>query len=198
MQGDRRKSWRELDRNRDRSSHSRDRDRDRRRDQVAREKTAAKQYRNALEALFSPKSETNKKTVALPKTAARIVLPPNPNEDPRNAERRLLLGKVLSATGPVSISKAADAFTNAGFTFPRDQEVYVQLLEHVDEQRVRDAITQLVDILAGELPKRRPVVEQRLRRIEEQADDPTTRHAAANLRKMLRGKGAGSVSPKHI
>ena len=194
MQGERnKKSWRDIDRGRDGSMHrSSSRERDRRRDETARANAAAKQYRNALEALFSPKTEESK-PAALPKTAARIVLPPNPDADPKNAERRKLLAKLLSATGPASISKAADAFLAAGFTFPDDQETHVQLLEHTDEQRVRDAIGKLTSIFAGELPKRRPVIEQRLRRIEDQADEQETRDAAVALRRMLRGRGTGST-----
>lgn len=199
MQGDRKKSWREVDRTRDRSAHCQDRSREQRHDETARANAAAKQYRSALEALFTPKPEAEEtKPVPLPKTAARIVLPPNPDADPRNEERRRLLGKVLNASGPASISKAADAFLGAGFTFPIDQDVYVQLLEHVDEARVRDAIIQLTDIFAGELPKRRPIVEQRLRRIEDQADETATRDAAAALRRMLHGRGAGPTPAKPV
>ena len=190
MQGERnKKSWREIDRGRDGSSHRRDRDRNRKRDETARANAAAKQYRNALEALFAPKSEAEDKPVLLPKTAARIVLPPNPDADPKHAERRKLLGKLLAATGPASISKAADLFLAAGFTFPDDQETHVQLLEHVDEERVRESISKLTNIFAGEMPKRRPVIEQRLRRIEDQADEQETRDAAAALRRMLHGRG---------
>lgn len=180
------KSWREIDRGRDRTTHRRD-DSDRRRDETARANTAAKQYRSALEALFSPKVE-DQTPAPLPKTAARIVLPPNPDADPKNAERRRLLGKVLTATGPAAITKAADAFMQAGFVFPEDQETYLQLLEHTSEEVVRNAIVKLTDIFAGQLPKRKPVLEQRLRRIEEQADDDATRDAARALRRTLHAR----------
>ncbi len=198
MQGDRnRKSWREVDRGRDGSDHRRSGgDRGRKREETARANAAAKQYKNALEALFAPKSEADDKPAAMPKTAARIVLPPNPDADPKNAERRRLLAKLLDAAGPASISKAAKAFLSAGFTFPDDQETHVQLLEHVDEERVRESIAKLASIFAGELPKRRPILEQRLRRIEDQADEKETREAAAALRRMLHGQGTGTT-PTH-
>ena len=122
------------------------------------------------------------------------MLPPNPNADPKNAERRRLLDKLLTATGPASISRAADAFLVAGFSFPVDQETQVQLLEHLDEERVREAISHLVNLLGGELPKRKPVIEQRLRRIEEQAEEEATREGAAGLRRMLHGRGLGGKS----
>ncbi len=200
MQGERKKkSWREIDRGRDGSAHrSSPRDRDQRRDETAQANAAAKQYRSALEALFSPKVEAEDKPVVLPKTAARIVLPPNPDADPKHAERRRLLGKVLTATGAASITRAADAFIAAGFTFPEDQETHVQLLEHADEERVREAIAKLAAIFAGELPKRRPIIEQRLRRIEDQADEQDTRQAAAALRRMLHGRGVGPLPAKSV
>jgi len=201
MQGDRnKKSWRDVDRGRDGSVHRRSGGRvsDQRRDETARANAEAKQHRSALEALFSPKVEVEEKPAALPKNTARIVLPPVPDADPKHAERRKLLGKVLTAKGPASISKAADAFVAAGFIFPDDQETHVQLLEHVDEERVREAISKLTTIFAGELPKRRPVIEQRLRRIEDQADEPDTRDMAAALRRMLHGRGVGPTSANRI
>ena len=198
MQGERqKKSWREIDQARDGSMHRRQRERDREREATARANAAAKQHRSALEALFSPKAAVEE-TVPLPKAVARIVLPPSPDEDPRNAERRQLLAKFLAATGSVSISKAANALFDAGFSLPDNQETHVQMLEHVDEQRVRDSIAKLVHIFAGELPKRRPVIEQRLRRIEEQADGDEIRLAAAALRRMLHGRGVGTVSSTDI
>ena len=182
------KSWREIDQVRDSSAHRRARERDHEREAVVRANMAAKQHRSALEALFSPKIPDEEKP-ALPKTAARIVLPPNPEADPKNAERRRLLGKFLTAKGSVSISQAANEFLAAGFLFPEDQETHVQMLEHEDEQLVHDSIAKLTSILVGELPKRRPIIEQRLRRIEDQADGDGTRAAAAALRRMLSGRG---------
>jgi len=200
MQGERnKKSWREIDRGRDGSAHRRSgRASEQRRDETARANAEAKQHRSALEALFSPKVVVEDKPAALPKNAARIVLPPIPDADPKHAERRKLLAKLLTAKGPASISKAADAFMAAGFIFPDDQETHVQLLEHVDEERVREAIAKLTTIFAGELPKRRPVIEQRLRRIEDQADEADTRDMAAALRRMLHGRGVGPTSSNRI
>ena len=51
---------------------------------------------------------------------------------------------------------AVEAFLGAGHSFPDDQEIFLQMLEHRDETRVREAITQLERLLAGQLPKRKP------------------------------------------
>jgi hypothetical protein len=64
------------------------------------------------------------------------------------------------------------------------------MLEHADETRVREAIGALGALLVGELPKRRAVLESRLRRIEQFAEDHDTREGAADLRRKVSGRGA--------
>jgi len=127
---------------------------------------------------------------AAQKGPGRIVLAPPPQTDPRTTERQRLLGKLLLAQGRPNISKAADEFLRAGFTFPEDQDVHLQLLEHTDEDKVREAIDALSGLLVGELPKRRAVLESRLRRIEEFAEEEATRAAAERLRRSVSGRPA--------
>jgi len=156
---------------------------------------AAKQHRAALEALFAPRKDPEvpsdgnaargKSTREAP---GKIVLAPPPQSDPKAVERQKLLTRVLCATGRPAISKASDDFLKAGHTFPLEQDVYLQLLEHTNEERVQAAIESLASILVGELPKRRAVLESRLRRIEEFADEPSTREAAARLRRQVSGR----------
>jgi len=166
----------------------------------------AKQHRAALEALFAPKRDPEPEDAAKParnggggggngKPGGRIVLAPAPSADPRTAERQKLLGKLLLAAGRPGISKAADEFIKAGFTFPEEQDVYLQLLEHAKEEHVRTAIDVLSTILAGELPKRRAVLESRLRRIEQFAEEPSTRAAAERLRRRVSGRAETPSSP---
>lgn len=155
------------------------------------DRRTANQHRAALEALFAPRKEPeapveDKARVQRGREApGRIVLAPPPQSDPRAAERQKLLSRLMVATGRPAISKAANEFVKAGYTFPEEQDVYLQLLEHADEARVLEAIEALAGILAGELPKRRAVLESRLRRIEEFAEEPGTRDAAARLRRNL-------------
>jgi hypothetical protein len=190
------KAWRDIDKAKDRSTHRRDPgEAERRREDLARSNTEVREHKAALEALFAPKGEETPRPPDAPRAAPRLVLPPNPNADPRNAERRRLLAKLLSAAGPGSISKVANDFVAAGFTFPDDQEVYLQLLEHVEETRVQEAIDALSRLLAGELPKRKPVLDQRLRRIEEHAESAPTRESAAALRRLIHGRAAPAAPP---
>jgi hypothetical protein len=59
-------------------------------------------------------------------------------------------------------------------------------LEHFDEARVRDAMAVLQDLVQKEPTLKRPVFEQRLRRLEEYADEVSTREAAKALRRLIR------------
>lgn len=191
-----RKPWREVDRGRTASTHGRDsRDADRRREDASRDSATVREHRNALEALFSPKKEAVPEADQASKIVTRIVLPPTPVDDPRSTQRRLLLAKLLNAASPSAISKVANEFVTEGFSFPEDQETYLQLLEHTSENLVLDAIQGLSRLLAGQLPKRKPVLDQRLRRIEEHAENPSTRDAAAGLRRVLSGRGTSTPNP---
>ena len=179
--------------------------------QTGEDRKAAKQHRAALEALFSPRKEpeaddgkggrVKSGRDAASKTPGRIVLAPPPQSDPKAVERQRLLSKLLCASGRPNISQAANDVLRAGHTFPAEQDVYLQLLEHSDEQRIQQAIDELSGILVGELPKRKTVLESRLRRIEEFAEEPATREAAERLRRQVSGRpeapsaGGASAEP---
>ncbi len=154
-------------------------------------------HRAALEALFSPKKEEDPSRSAKgvdPVTGkpGRIVLAQPPQADPRAQDRQRLLAKLLHAEGRPAITKAANELFKQGFSLPQEQDVYLQLLEHTSEERVRDAIAALATILLSELPKRRPVLQSRLRRIEEYAEDSATRTAAAELWRQVTGRGVAA------
>lgn len=171
--------------------------------ETAEDKRATKQHRAALEALFAPKpdpsAEVESKRGAPSssggKSIGKIVLPPPPQSDSRSAERQKLLAKLLVAEGRPAVSKAADDFVRAGFTFPDDQDVHLKRLEHADEAEVRSAIDALGTLLAGELPKRRAVLESRLKRLEQFAEDASTRKAAEGLRRSVSGRPGGPSTP---
>ncbi|MBM4359676.1 MAG: hypothetical protein FJ096_16355 [Deltaproteobacteria bacterium] len=141
-----------------------------------------------------------------PKRAGRIIAGPRPmTVEPREQERQRLLGRVLTAEGRPSITRAVDEYLAGSFELPRTQPVWLQVLEHRDEARVAEAIATLRAILVEPVPgprlgegsaspERRAVLESRLRRIEELADEAATREAAAELRRFLQGKPVeGSV-----
>lgn len=118
--------------------------------------------------------------------AARIVQVNATGPDDREKQRLRLLERLLTSEGRVAISRAANDLRLAGFEFPLNQDVQLQLLEHNDENLARQAITQLKILLESERPIKLPVISQRLRRLEEVGEDPLTRKAAAELRRQIR------------
>ncbi|HEX6764317.1 MAG TPA: hypothetical protein VF103_02540, partial [Polyangiaceae bacterium] len=113
--------------------------------------------------------------------SARIVSASVQDPDGRLVERERLLGRFLSCEGRGAVTRAADQYLRAGFEFPVEQSVQLQLLEHLDESLVRGAIEALRAIVTHEPPLKRPIFEQRLKRLEDSADDETTRSAATEL-----------------
>jgi hypothetical protein len=101
-------------------------------------------------------------------------------------ERRHLLDRVLDSEGPGAVTRAAKAYKKAGFDFPQEQLVQLKLLEHTDESEVCNALGVLTALLDEQPPIKLPVFEQRLKRLEDSAEDPETRARAADLRRVLR------------
>ncbi len=131
-----------------------------------------------------------RRKVQVKRRGARIIAGPKQDVDATELERVRLLDRVLIAEGRPSITKACDAYVDAGFDFPPEQKVWLQILEHKDEGRVVEAIQRLSHILDESPPERQTVLESRLRRIEAYADEPTTQRAASDLRRLIKDKYA--------
>lgn len=135
-----------------------------------------------------------KRATPVKRNGARIIARPTGPRDPDEIERERLLDRLLVAEGRPSISRAVDTYLGAGFALPPAQEVWLQVLEHNDEERVTEAIEKLAGLLSDEQPKRRKVLESRLRRIEEFADEPSTQRAATDLRRVLTTRYAETLT----
>ena len=119
------------------------------------------------------------------KRSARIVGAPIAVDD-QELERRHLLARLLDSEGPAQVTRAANAYRKAGFRFPDEQPVQLKLLEHSDEAVVCAALDVLTTLLDQQAPIKLPVFEQRLKRLEDGADEAATRARAAELRRVLR------------
>ena len=117
--------------------------------------------------------------------AARIVGAPVAVDD-SELERRHLLTRLLDSEGPAAITRAANAYRKGGFQFPAEQLVQLKLLEHRDEAEVCAALDVLTALLDEQTPIQLPVFEQRLKRLEDGAEEAATRSRAAELRRVLR------------
>ena len=144
----------------------------------------ARPARGAPPSVRAPVVETPVAPAVAPSGPRRMAPVKSLSDSERELER--LLAKLSLAEGRVAITEAADAVFRAGHALPDDQHVHVQLLEHDDEARVRDAIERLVTILGDEAPKRPQVLDARLRRLEEFADEAETRALATQLRRHLK------------
>jgi hypothetical protein len=97
-----------------------------------------------------------------------------------------LLQRLLDADGRGAITRAADALAEQNIEVPEEQELQVQLLDHNDERRARAAIDVMTRLLEKQPPKKRPILERRLSRLEQEADDADLRASAGALRKAIR------------
>jgi hypothetical protein len=135
--------------------------------------------------LDADKATNGSARVEVRRRAVRIVKAAESTVAPDNREQRLI-ERLMRSQGRVAISRAADDLWENKFIAPRLQEVQIQLLEHENEHRARDAVFIMAELLQRESPVQRPILDQRLRRLEEFAEDPITRDAARALRRSMR------------
>ncbi len=135
----------------------------------------------ALEALFAPRAPAALPPPA-PSTRALAKIVAHRAADP--ARDRLVAG-LLAADGAEAVRRAVLALEGAGHAVPREQDALLRVLQHPDERRVRAAIDDLAALFVNGVPRRRTVLEARLRRLEDLADDPETREAATALRRRV-------------
>ena len=137
------------------------------------------------QAATAPQAPSVEVAPSASKRAARIVGAPTAVDD-AELERRHLLARLLESEGPAAITRAANAYRKGGFAFPEEQLVQLQLLEHADEAEVLRALGVLTALLDQQAPIKLPVFEQRLKRLEDDANEAETRARAAELRRVLR------------
>jgi hypothetical protein len=125
-------------------------------------------------------------TVGVRRRAVRIVKVTDNALTPGSNREQQLLDRLMRSQGRGAISRAADDLWEGQFVAPKRQEVQIQLLEHENEHRARDAVFAIAELLQREAPIKRPVLDQRLRRLETSAEDPITRDAAGALRRSMR------------
>jgi hypothetical protein len=143
----------------------------------------------------APPPAAEPETPVTARRVARIIAGPKATLDPAEQERLRLLGRIVAAVGRPAITRAVDDWLATSRELPLTQAVWLQVLEHHDESRVAQAIETLHAIIAEAAVVRRAVLESRLRRIEELAEERTTRDAAAELRRFLQGRPSDDDAP---
>jgi hypothetical protein len=124
-----------------------------------------------------------------PRRVVRIAAAPSSTVDEREQRRQRLLERLSTCEGRSAISRIADELFESGGV-PEEQPYQIQLLEHVHEQRAWAALRVMARLLDRQSPIKRPILDQRLRRLEEEADEVSLRTEARELRRRLRSAGA--------
>jgi len=157
------RSWREIDSARDRSAHRRDQRPDA---SGPRHERTTKRYRSALSQAFD--------SGALGKLVGEAEGQGNPG----------LIAAIREAHTPEELSDAVDRALAAG-PLPDDAEVWARVVEHRDEDRVREALLRLEVLLGEQTLRRSRALRARLRYLEEISDDEEIRRLSAELRNRL-------------
>lgn len=116
---------------------------------------------------------------------ARIIVRREDEIDETERTRRRLFARYLASEGRAAVTRAANDYLSGGFEFPREQEAQLKLLEHFDEAQSKQAVAILADLIEEEEPQQLPLFRQRLRRLEDHAEDEALRTAASELRRLL-------------
>ncbi len=120
-----------------------------------------------------------------PRRVARIAQTRAVALDERQARRQQLLERLTVIEGRSAISRVADELLDEA-PIPEEQQYQVQLLEHVNEERALAAIEVLSRLLSDKAPIKRPILERRLRRLEDEAEEAAVRERARDLRRQIR------------
>jgi hypothetical protein len=123
--------------------------------------------------------ERARRVVRLAQTSDRLV-------DDLELKRERLIGRLIASEGRSLISKLVDEILSHDWSLPVAQDVQIQVLEHVDERRAGAALDVMIELLASQPAIKKPILDLRLRRLEEGAEDPEIRGKAARLRRSLR------------
>jgi len=174
----RERDWREIDRRKDQSKH-----RQPDRPQVpkhkqARAESASKVYKSQLDAFFDgdgkAPAHVKDKLEALDDTS------------PEGKKRIAALKKIKDAKTSSAVDRAVDAYL-AKWELPPDHDVLAQVLTCSDEEHVGRALETIADLLSkNRPPRRKTILEQRLRRVISLGDDPDLADEAEAIIKQLR------------
>jgi hypothetical protein len=101
------------------------------------------------------------------------------------SKRQALLRAVRDADDRQTLAAATADLLAMDGELPDDADVLISVLRHPDEAVVRDAIRALGKLASSRPLKRKELLKQRLRQVEELAEEEETRVAGAELRKAL-------------
>jgi len=172
----RKRSWRDIDRNKDKSSHRSDAPSGHPRGPRG-QAAASRSHRNALDRLFNSGKvgELVKKRDAETGVVA---------EDPDGPSRRSLAEKIEQATDKDTKIAAIDKYLER-FSLPSDYDVLVHVLDHPDPDVVGDALDRIERLLETEKPRRARTLIAQLKTLQDLSEWGKLRRRAAALLEKL-------------
>lgn len=168
----RKRSWREIDRNKDRSDHRREPGTGHPRGPKG-QAAASRSHRSALDRLFNSGKvgELVKKRDLDTGVAA---------EDPDGSSRRSLTEQIEQATDKDSKIAAIDAYLEQ-FSLPADFDVLSHLLDHPDPDVVGEALDKIEALLDLEKPRRARTLIAQLKTLQDLSEWGKLRRRASAL-----------------
>jgi uncharacterized protein (UPF0147 family) len=174
------RSWKEIDQAKDGTRHRQADNRQLPKHKQASADSASKVYKSKLDSFFDGDEDAK-----IPANARKLIGSLKDTSD--EGKNRL---KALNAIKEAGTSSAADKAVAAylkKWELPLDYALLGQVLMCDDEEYVEQALETLEEMFAGkQVPKRTEVLEQRLRRVKNLADDEELQDRAGELIRGLR------------
>ncbi len=171
-----RRSWREIDRKKDGSVHVDRADPYKKKKTGARVDGRSKSYRSALDTFFDGGS-LPERFEKLGDTKEKL--------KGKGSKRQKALRELKEAVATSDVKKALAVYLKTDSELPRDVDALLNVLQHPDEGLVQRAI-EMLDEMSNERPlKRVELLRQRLRRVEDLAEESETVEMAADFRRKI-------------
>jgi hypothetical protein len=172
-----RPSWRDIDRKKDSSSHIDKNDPYKKQRRGGRSADPSKGYRTALDTLFEGG--------AVPEKYQGLAKARESLQKSDGSPRQAALKKIREAFGRAEVEAAVKAYLAVDPELPHDADALLSVLLHPDEGLVRRAIAALDEMHQERPLKRQDLLRQRLRQIEDLAEESKTAEAAEAFRRKL-------------
>lgn len=176
-QEDRRTSWRDIDRKKDQSHHIDRSDPYRKNTRGARVDGRSKSYKQALDTFFEGGS--------LPERFQKLSNVQEKLKQGGGSKRQNALRKLQDAVGRFEVEVAFKEYLEIDPELPRDVNALLAVLEHSDEGLLQRAIELIEELISSKSFPRKELLKQRLRKIEDLAEEPETVEMAESLRRKL-------------
>jgi len=164
MSEDRKKSWREIDKQRDKSRHRRD---ERGRKPSKKNQRSSANYKKDLDALFASGGD-------VPERFQEMMGKLAPEEGSEEALWREAADALRETDGFREFAGAVSTFVREGKRLPDDEDLLHRMLDHPDERIVRAVLEHLLDLDERRGLDRPAPLSNRLRTIASISEDPRT------------------------